>query len=181
MDLPIDSKSSDFHVYSKGDILLKRLLDYYTIEKMTILSDITQGRTNLSLRIIDWFVTNYSKNKGVRYNYNGYDVAVYIDYKNQLRAFSKKMFDPFCRRKREEVEGIGTTTIGQMNFFKWAIEKGVLNYIFLNAKEIERSMNEATSIKNKKDGMTQDNCMVKPQEKPGFIREVGTEFIVKFN
>ena len=30
MDLPIDSKSSDFHVYSKGDILLKRLLDYYT-------------------------------------------------------------------------------------------------------------------------------------------------------
>jgi len=62
MDLPIDSKTSDFQIYSKGDILLKRLLNYYTSEKKAIICDITQGRTNLSLRIIDWFVTNYSKN-----------------------------------------------------------------------------------------------------------------------
>ena len=181
MDLPIDSKTSDFQIYSKGDILLKRLLNYYTSEKKAIICDITQGRTNLSLRIIDWFVTNYSKNNRVRYNHNGVEVSVYTDYKNQLRAFSKKMFDPFCRRKREEIEGIGTTTIGQMNFFKWAIEKGVLNYIFSKAKEIECSMNYSNSIKNKKTTLEDDSSVIKHQNTGGFIRETGNEYIVKFN
>ena len=181
MDLPIDSKTSDFQIYSKGDILLKRLLNYYTSEKKAIISDITQGRTNLSLRIIDWFVTNYSKNNRVRYNHNGVEVAVYTDYKNQLRAFSKKMFDPFCRRKREEIEGIGTTTIGQLNFFKWAIDKGVLNYIFSNAKDIECSMNYTNSIKNKKKNVGNAISVIKNEIRPGFIRETGTEYVVKFN
>ena len=57
----------------------------------------------------------------------------------------------------------------------------IIKFVHLNAKEIERSMNEASTLKNKKNGMTHVNSMVKTQEKPGFIREIGSEFVVKFN
>jgi hypothetical protein len=33
------------------------------------------------------------------------------------------------------------TTVGKLNFFRWAIEKGVLNYITLNLQKIEAAMN----------------------------------------
>ena len=166
----------------KMDILLESLYKYYKEEEnITKLLEVIEVNNKISLRIIDWFVTNYSKNNRVRYNHNGVEVSVYTDYKNQLRAFSKKMFDPFCRRKREEIEGIGTTTIGQMNFFKWAIEKGVLNYIFSNAKEIECSMNYSNSIKNKKITLEDDSSVIKLQNTAGFSRETGNEYIVKFN
>ncbi len=33
------------------------------------------------------------------------------------------------------------TTVGKLNFFRWAIEKGVLNYIKLNLPTIEAAMN----------------------------------------
>ena len=56
-----------------------------------------------------------------------------MNYKSQLKAFSKKQFDPFCRRKRikfdyEKSKNI-ITTIGQLNFFKWIIENKILDYI----------------------------------------------------
>jgi Skp family chaperone for outer membrane proteins len=33
------------------------------------------------------------------------------------------------------------TTVGKLNFFRWAIEKGVLDYIKANFKTIEKEMN----------------------------------------
>jgi hypothetical protein len=33
------------------------------------------------------------------------------------------------------------TTVGKLNFFRWAIEKGVLTYIKLNFSKIESAMN----------------------------------------
>jgi len=33
------------------------------------------------------------------------------------------------------------TTVGKLNFFRWAIEKGVLDYIKLNFAKIEKEMN----------------------------------------
>ena len=39
-----------------------------------------------------------------------------------------------------------TTTVGQLNFFRWAIENGVMNYITDNLSEIEDDMN--SSVRN---------------------------------
>lgn len=120
---------------------------------MDTMLSVINGTTNISLRIMDWFVTNYSKK-----HYTVYDLVenininrakrfkVYVDYKLKLRAYSKKRFDPFCRWDRINVpHKNGTqyiqTTLGQLNFFKWAIENEVLRYIQENYSAIESDMN----------------------------------------
>ena len=75
-----------------------------------------------------------------------------MSYKNLLNAYSKKIFDPFCRRDRIEFEFKDkkkiVTTVGQLNFFRWAIQNNVLNYIIEHYKEIEEDMNKNTKKKN---------------------------------
>jgi len=100
---------------------------------------------------MDWFVTNYSKKHYTVYDIEGSGTPakrfkVYVDYKLKLRAYSKKRFDPFCRWERINVpHKNGTTyiqtTLGQLNFFKWAIENQVLRYIHDNYSVIESDMN----------------------------------------
>ena len=71
---------------------------------------------------------------------------VYINYKNQLRAYSKKQFDPFCRRTRIQYvydkDNYLVTTVGQLNFFRWALENDIISYIEDNLKDIETDMNQ---------------------------------------
>ena len=69
----------------------------------------------------------------------------YHSYKAQLKSYSKKRFDPFCRRERlnfnyNKNNGI-STTIGQLNFFKWAIDNLIIEYIKENYVQIEEDMN----------------------------------------
>ena len=97
--------------------------------------------------------------KGLKYSKKDIDkyinqkqINVFLSYKEQLRAYSKKQFDPFCRRNRiefyfNEEESI-TTTVGQLNFFRWAIQNNIINYILDNYKEIELDMNTNTRKKN---------------------------------
>ncbi len=103
---------------------------------------ILKGEGDCSLRLIDWFVTNYAKKYHVSYLLHGQEFSVYVNYKSQLKAFSKKLFDPFCRRERILFQ-CGThdpfeTTVGQLNFFRWAFEKQILEYIRAHATDIIR-------------------------------------------
>jgi len=120
---------------------------------------IINGESNISLRIVDWFVTNYAK----KY-YTVYDIPdtmradknetirfkIYNDYKLKLKAYSKRRFDPFCRWERITIpyndHAAMETTIGQLNFFKWAIENRIIDYIEENYEDIERDMNERNSL-----------------------------------
>ena len=72
---------------------------------------------------------------------------MHLDYKNQLKAYSKKSFDPFCRRERINfIYGKGCellTTVGQLNFFRWAIENSIIDYISTRLDEIEADMNSS--------------------------------------
>jgi hypothetical protein len=74
---------------------------------------------------------------------------VYVDYKLKLKAYSKKRFDPFCRWDRITIPyKNGTfiqTTIGQLNFFKWAIENDIVQYIEQHYGTIEDDMNARNS------------------------------------
>jgi activator of HSP90 ATPase len=76
-----------------------------------------------------------------------------MNYKNQLKAYSKKLFDPFCRRERISFQIPGPdaflTTVGQLNFFRWALEKGILDYIKGHQPEIEKEMNTAMKEQTK--------------------------------
>ena len=103
------------------------------------------GEAPLSLRIIDWFVTKYSRKNFVRYQLNGQDFLVYLSYKGQLKAYSKQYFDPNCRRERImfkiKDEEQFMTTIGKLNFFRWALESKILEYIEAHEEEIRTGYN----------------------------------------
>ena len=145
--------------YSKqNDILLNKLLEYYKIkngENMTKMLSIINGESRISLRIVDWFATNYAKKHYTVYNIkDDQRFKVYVDYKLNLKAYSKRRFDPFCRWQRitipyGENEYI-QTTIGQLNFFRWALENGVVKYIENNYSEIETDMNSRNSTSKRK-------------------------------
>ena len=142
----------------QNDILLNKLLLFYykdnNLEKML---NIINGKSKISLRIVDWFSTNYSKKHFTIYETKkNKRFKVYEDYKLKLKAYSKKRFDPFCRWERikipieENSDYCFETTIGQLNFFKWALENNIIDYIEKNYKIIELDMNENNSLSNSK-------------------------------
>ena len=140
-------------VASKIDLLMNSLSKFYSVEEnINTLLPIVQGCSKISLRILDWFVTNYCKKHNIIIHNEDKKVIVHLDYKNQLKAYSKKQFDPFCRRSRINfIYGDGDellTTVGQLNFFRWTIENQLIDYIQENLDDIEVDMN--SSIKNNK-------------------------------
>lgn len=149
---------------TQNDLLMRNLMEFYgDKENIHKMMNIINGESKISLRIVDWFVTNYSK----KY-YTIYDIQtkknsgiveltrfkVYNDYKLKLKAYSKKRFDPFCRWERISIpydeEKYMETTIGQLNFFKWAIENQIIDFIRENYDEIERDMNTRNSTSKRK-------------------------------
>tara|TARA_B100000902_G_scaffold281939_1_gene267908 strand:- start:12756 stop:13256 length:501 start_codon:yes stop_codon:yes gene_type:complete len=131
---------------TKNSLLLNSLLEYFDSKiNMDSLVEILHDHSLVSLRMIDWFVTKYSKKNGISYDVDGKQFSVYINYKSQLKAYSKKQMDPFCRRDRIKLVKHDTeilTTIGQMNFFRWAIENRILKYIYDNYTELEKEMKQ---------------------------------------
>lgn len=121
---------------SKSSILLSSLTKFFAIpENRAHLEDILGHHNGVSLRRIEWFVTNYAKNKHVTYiGPNGKMFTVHVAYKSSLDGYSKKLFDPFCRTERIEFDGI-TTTVAQLNFLKWVIQNGIVSHMITTQKE----------------------------------------------
>lgn len=150
---------------SQNDLLLSKLLEYYKNEEsLNKMLRIITGETKISLRIIDWFVTNYAKQYYTLYEVNGKRFKVYLDYKLKLKAYSKKRFDPFCRWEKTRIPYKNNeyieTTLGQLNFFKWAIENKIIDYIEDNYKEIEKDQyvrNSKVTSKKNKDALLSQN------------------------
>lgn len=146
---------------TQNDLLLNKLIEFYSqndFESVRKMLAVINGESAISLRIIDWFSTNYAKKYYTVYTIGGdrpeRRFKVYTDYKLKLKAYSKKRFDPFCRWDRINFpykNGSSIqTTIGQLNFFKWAIENGVIRYIESNYATIENDMNARNSISKRK-------------------------------
>jgi hypothetical protein len=128
-------------IQSQEQWVLYRLERFYAnpqhLEKVKSILD---GTSHLSLRLIDWFVTNYAKKYNVAYlTKSQKHVIVYLSYKSHLKAYSKKMFDPFCRWKRIRFHDF-ETTVGQLNFFEWAISDDILEYLETHREEVHADM-----------------------------------------
>ena len=161
------------NLHTQNDLLMKCLMDFYADKsKLDEMMNIINGESNISLRIVDWFVTNYAKKFYTIYELSSernnkmthYRFKVYNDYKLKLKAYSKKRFDPFCRWERITIpynnDNCMETTIGQLNFFKWAIENKIIEYIQNNYSEIEKDMNERNSISKKVKKVTDSSDIV---------------------
>lgn len=150
------------NITSKQALLIIPITKFFSNKKyLQKLISVLKGES-ISLRLIDWFVTNYCKKYNIMYNVTDYKenspektkeqlqsfdnfIIVHNNYKGQLKAYSKRNFDPFCRRNRIRFyydEGkYFITTVGQLNFFKWAIENHIIDYIEKHQKEVEADMN----------------------------------------
>jgi hypothetical protein len=150
-----------------NELLLTSLKQFYAIDAHIIkLLAVINGTSKISLRLIDWYVTNYSKlnrdtcitrnvgSKTENHIDKKKNLNIYQSYRSQLKAYKKIKFDPFRRRQRiifvynqnEELH----TTIGQLNFFKWAIENDIIEYIKDNVKSLEENMNDHQKITKQK-------------------------------
>ena len=141
---------------SKHDVLLESLKKYYESDPQRLLSlrQVLRNESGISLRILDWLVTNYSKKHNICYVLpSGVPFNMFLAYKAQLKAYSKQLFDPFARRQRLEipdgVDGALASTCGQLNFFRWALGYGVVEYGIAHAKDIEQDM--MLAIKHRQD------------------------------
>ena len=178
-------------LHTQNDLLLTNLLEFYhESENLQKIISIINGESKISLRIVDWFVTNYAKK-----NYTVYQLSideprfkVYNDYKLKLKAYSKKRFDPFCRWERINIPYNQSkqmeTTIGQLNFFKWAIENKILEYIEKNYQHIEQDMNSRNSTSKKR--TEQDNKTRKKREELSVsackcIKKENVKIVVRFD
>jgi hypothetical protein len=182
---------------TQNELLLNTLLDFYKRDdNLNRILKIITGETKISLRIVDWFATNYAKK-----NFTLYTIIdkigeerrfkVYQDYKLKLKAYSKKNFDPFCRWERISIpyenDTFIETTIGQLNFFKWTLENNIIKYIEENYEEIENDMNNRNSTSKRKELKSDpSNKSRKKREELSVsatksIKKEQVEIIVKFN
>ena len=128
-------------IQSQEQWVLHRLERFYSVpENLEKVASILNGTSELSLRIIDWFVTNYAKKFNVAFMTTDQRyVIVYLSYKSHLKAYSKKMFDPFCRCKRIKFKGLDTT-VGQLNFFEWVLSDEIIKYLETHRKAVHADM-----------------------------------------
>lgn len=142
-----------FKTHALQDITLRNLYEFFlkdnNIQKII---PIITSTSKISIRLIDWFVTNYSKKYNTTYyspTIDDRNFNVHFQYKCKLKTYKKKQFDPFCRGEKNKRDIIMfrydknnyiKTTIGQLNFFKWAIECGIIDYVEKNIKTITDDM-----------------------------------------
>ena len=185
---------------TQNSLLMKSLMEFYgDRENIHKMMNIINGESKISLRIVDWFVTNFAK----KY-YTVYDLPttrttgvveltrfkVYNDYKLKLKAYSKRNFDPFCRWERISIpydeEKYMETTLGQLNFFKWAIENNIIDFIRNHYTDIEEDMNSRNSTsKKKQEELSQNDKTRKKREELSVsackcIKKENVKIIVKF-
>ena len=183
---------------TQNDLLLKNLLVFYNTDENDNLDNmlrIITGDSKISLRIVDWFATNYAKKFYTLYTIDQTvdNVArrfkVYDDYKLKLKAYSKRRFDPFCRWDRISIPykngSLIETTVGQLNFFKWALENNVVDYIGENYETIEKDMNSRNSTSKRKEIIDNSKTRKKREElsisATKSIKKEKVEIVVQFN
>ena len=140
-------------IETKLSLLMKQLSEFYVKQEyIDEIKSIVEQDNILSLRILDWFITNYSKkNRTIIQTKNG-DLDVYMHYKLMLKSFNKSSFDPFCRKNKIQFyyteDKYIETSCGQLCFFKWCFENNILNFVKENLTIIEGDMK--LSLKCKK-------------------------------
>ena len=180
---------------TQNELLLTNLIEFYKVHNIDDMLNVITGKSKISLRIVDWFATNYAKKYYTNYSVDNNGTTkrfkVYPDYKLKLKAYSKRRFDPFCRWERIRIpyknDECIETTLGQLNFFKWAIENKVIDYICANFESIETDMNARNSTSKKKELSVCDNTKTRKKREElsisasKSIKKEDVEITIKFN
>jgi len=128
-ELDILKKADEFFSSNDDDVADQKNIHY--------MLSIINGQSIMSIRAIDWFLCESCSINNELPN------IIINDYKNQLDELTRAYFDPFCRVKKIECNCHNIkfiTSIGQLNFFRWALSNGVLEYIEAHHDEICQAM-----------------------------------------
>ena len=132
---------------SRETCLLSFLKRQYTndVARSVLVPLITQ-KSPVSLRALDWAVVNWSKKHNIVCSSKtpGEKTNIHNAYRTTLSYWKRRLFDPFRRRKRIEIQVDGETyetTLGQCNFALWTHETGVYSYVLSHVDAIEADMN----------------------------------------
>ena len=148
----------NIQITSQENMIIKSFEKFYEDSiNFKLFIQIVNSESIISIRLIDHFVTKFSKSNKINYKIKENDVEqifnVHTSYKQQLKAFQKKHFDPFSRGDRIPYfmeDSCVITTIGQLNFFKWFMSKKVYEYILNNHQAIELDMNKKNKTEKTK-------------------------------
>ena len=174
-DVNYDTNALD----SRENLLLYSLLKFYKRHGNANLSSIipiVKQDSHISLRIIEWVVTSFAKEKDIVFpimskNTNKVkgSVRIYDSYKKTLKAFGGKSFGIFKRSdlllitygdgENDKIE----TTLGQLNFFRWALENNVINYIEKNFEYLAKQLYKSDR-KYKNTGVTLKTEIIKKED-----------------
>jgi hypothetical protein len=148
----------------KPELVITSLQKFYVnLPNINEIIPYLTGTAELSLRLIDWFVTNYCRKHFIGYYLNGKEFLVYVSYKSQLKAYSKQFFDPNCRRERIMFQIPGfepfLTTVGKLNFFRWAIESKIIDYIKENYDKIQEERLDAMKKGSRKSNQNTESSI----------------------
>lgn len=171
-------------------LLMKSLTEFYkNKDYIQQIQDIVDQNSIISLRILDWFITNYSKKYRTMIPVNDQKVDVYMNYKLMLKSFSKRAFDPFCRKNKiifyyNDTDYI-QTSCGQLCFFRWCFENNIIEFVKEHLSVIEQDMKE--SLKTKKTGEELAEEITRRKRQPlsisaaRSISKQNTSYILKFD
>lgn len=148
----LEQSAREEGIDTKLSLLMNALTEFYKDPKyITQVKSIVDQNNVISLRILDWFITNYAKKHRTLIPSKNRMIDVYQDYKLQLKSFSKKQFDPFCRKNKIMFyytdEDYIETSCGQLCFFRWCFQNDILTYVQAHLSEIEQDMKNSIKCK----------------------------------
>jgi hypothetical protein len=147
----------NIQITSHENMIMKSYEKFYEdSENISLFIPIVNSESIISIRLIDHFITKYSKVNKISYKLKENDIEqpfnIHLSYKQQLKAYQKRHFDPFSRGDRIPYfmdNSCIITTIGQLNFFRWFISKKIYNYMLANHELIENDMNNKNKLDKK--------------------------------
>ena len=133
------------------EVLLESVLEWYNEDPSRVdnFLAIVKRKNGMSLRVIDWLVTNFSKTNSVILETDGIPRDLNRDYQKNLSAYNKRNMDPFARRNKITIKIHGketrNSTVGQLNFFRWFLKNNIIGFLNKNKSVVENHMKDAES------------------------------------
>lgn len=112
-------------------------------------------------RLIDFFITQYSKKYPQFYIHNTHGICdIYNSYKLQLKGYHKKHFNLFGKDNKVKLGKNISIALSKLNVYRWILDNDVLKCINLNKFDVQNkysdfrksSSKKHAKIKNKKRG-----------------------------
>ena len=155
--------SSKLPIISSDESKMPSLIRFFSHKAnfdvlLEFIANVNKTDSRISLNLLEWLVINYSKHHGIVYKFmkNGKikSIFLWIEYESALEGNNKKSFDFFQRNPRDKkgrkINKIINleygdnkylkTTVAQLNFFRWAIRNGVIDYLKNNLANIHEDM-----------------------------------------